>query len=54
MLVSSLVAGPISDFFERDWHKVFLVPAILTAICTLIFLAGFREQREPVPEPVAV
>lgn len=44
MLVSSLVAGPISDYLERDWHQIFLVPAILTAVCTLIFLAGFRDD----------
>lgn len=44
MLVSSLIAGPISDLFERNWHNVFLVPAILTAICTALFLIGFRDD----------
>ncbi len=44
MLVSSLVAGPISDAFERDWHRVFMVPAILTAVCTVLFAIGFRDE----------
>jgi Na+/melibiose symporter-like transporter len=46
MLVSSLVAGPISDYFERNWHKVFLVPAILTAVCTVIFFLGFKDTTD--------
>ena len=48
MLVSSLVAGPISDYFHRDWHKLFLVPAVLTAICTVLFFAIFREDEQPI------
>jgi hypothetical protein len=51
MLVSSLIAGPISDSFGRNWHNVFLVPAILTAICTVIFVIGFREDRQPAGTP---
>ncbi len=51
MLVSSLVAGPISDYFQRNWHQVFLVPAVLTAVCTLLFLAGFREEKSHIAQP---
>ncbi len=49
MLVSSLIAGPISDYFQRDWHTIFLVPALLTAVCTVLFLVGFREEMKPAP-----
>lgn len=51
MLVSSLVAGPISDHFERNWHWVFLVPALLTAGCTVLFFAGFREEEARTAAP---
>lgn len=50
MLVSSLVAGPISDYFQRDWHKIFLVPAVLTAVCTVLFFAVFREDSQNTAE----
>lgn len=45
MVVSSLIAGPVADYFQFDWHKVFLVPVAITAFCTLLFLIGFRESR---------
>lgn len=48
MLISSLIAGPVADYFEFDWHKVFLVPVAITALCTVAFLIGFRETKAPV------
>jgi MFS family permease len=58
MLVSSLVAGPIADYFENDWHLIFLAPVAILVLCTIIFLIGFRPMpavadgdvgRTPVP-----
>lgn len=47
MFVSSLVAGPIADHFASDWHKVFLVPAILCAACCVLLAVGFRPVKQP-------
>jgi MFS family permease len=44
MLVSSLVAGPIADALQQDYHKIFLVPAILCLVCCGAFYAGFRPK----------
>jgi MFS family permease len=52
MLVSSLVAGPIADYFENNWHFIFLAPVAVLVLCTFIFLVGFRP--EPAVETVAV
>jgi MFS family permease len=58
MLVSSLVAGPIQDYFENDWHLIFVVPVAILVLCTIVFLIGFRPMpavaegdvgRTPVP-----
>lgn len=50
MLVSSLVAGPIADYFENNWHYIFLAPVTILVVCTVLFLIGFRPMpavREP-------
>jgi MFS family permease len=47
MLISSLFAGKVADYFEGDWHKIFLVPVAITAVCTLLFLIGFRPTAAP-------
>ncbi len=44
MLVSSLVAGPIADYFENDWHLIFLAPVAILVLCTILFLIGFRPM----------
>lgn len=44
MLVGSLLAGPISKYFSGDWHKIYLVPAILCGVCCLAFLTAFRPK----------
>jgi MFS family permease len=44
MLVSSLVAGPIADYFENDWHRIFLAPVAILVLCTIVFLIGFRPM----------
>ncbi len=44
MLVSSLVAGPIADYFENDWHLIFLAPVAILVFCTIVFLIGFRPM----------
>jgi MFS family permease len=44
MLISSLVAGPIADYFQMDWHRIFLVPVGILVVCTILFLAGFRPS----------
>ena len=48
MVVSSLIAGPVADYFDFDWHKIFLVPVAITVACTLLFLIFFRETKAPV------
>lgn len=48
MVISSLIAGPVADYFDFDWHKIFLVPVAITTLCTLLFLIGFRETAKPV------
>ena len=44
MLVSSLVAGPIADYFEYNWHYIFLAPVAVLVVCTIVFLIGFRPE----------
>jgi len=46
MLIGSLLAGPISTACGNQWSKIFLVPAILCAVCCVAFLIWFREKRE--------
>ncbi|MBN1510131.1 MAG: MFS transporter [Sedimentisphaerales bacterium] len=46
MLVGSLLTGPISDACGNQWSKIFLVPAILCAVCCVVFLIGFRDTRD--------
>lgn len=45
MVVSSLIAGPVADYFDFDWHGIFLVPVAITTLCTLLFLIFFRETK---------
>lgn len=45
MLIGSLLAGPISTACDNQWSKIFLVPAILCAVCCVVFLIGFRDRR---------
>ena len=33
MLISSLVAGRVYDYFQHDWHKTFLVPVAILVVC---------------------
>ncbi len=44
MLVSSLAAGPIADYFEYNWHYIFLAPVAVLVLCTIVFLVGFRPE----------
>jgi MFS family permease len=62
MLVSSLIAGPVADYFQFNWRYIFLVPVGILAACTLIFLVAFRpappteEEEEaelPAPPPAS-
>jgi len=48
MLVGSLSAG-LNDYFQGDWHRTFLTPAVLLVVCCLAFLIFFRPKttREP-------
>jgi MFS family permease len=43
MVVSSLIAGPVRDAFKDDWHYIFMVPAGITAFCTVVFFLAFRD-----------
>jgi nucleoside transporter len=53
LFLGSLFAGYISDMFSVtsadgvkvvDYTRVFLVPLVLTLLCAVIFLVGFRER----------
>lgn len=43
MVVSSLIAGPVADYFQGNWHYIFMVPAGITAFCTVLFFLAFRD-----------
>lgn len=45
MVVSSLIAGPVVEMWGKNWHSIFLVPAAITLVCTLAFVAFFREEE---------
>jgi nucleoside transporter len=45
MLVGSLLAGPVAKGFGGDWHKIYIVPAILCGVCCLAFLTAFRPKE---------
>ena len=47
MLVGSLAAG-LSDYFQ-DWHKTYLLPAIVLAVCCVVFLLFFRPKTQEGP-----
>ena len=47
MLVGSLAAG-MSDYFQ-DWHKTYLLPAIVLAVCCVVFLLFFRPKTQEEP-----
>jgi MFS family permease len=49
MLISSLIAGPVADYFELDWHRIFLAPVAILVVCTLLFLFGFRPAPAATP-----
>jgi MFS family permease len=49
MLVGALMQGPVATYFNGDWHKAYLVPAILCAVCCVVFLIGFRPPKQPAP-----
>jgi MFS family permease len=44
MLISSLIAGRVYDYFDHDWHETFLVPVAILVVCTLAFLIAFRAE----------
>lgn len=46
MLAGSLVGGPFADYVQHDWSKIFMAPAIMLAICCVIFLIGFRPPKQ--------
>jgi len=46
MLVGSLLAGPVANACGGDWHRIYIVPAILCGLCCLIFLAAFRYKSQ--------
>ena len=47
MVVSSLLAGKVADYYDFNWHDIFLVPVAITVWCTLLFLIFFRETKAP-------
>jgi len=54
MLVGSLLAGPVTEAFNGNWNRIYLVPALLLGSCCLVFLVGFRPKQEEAPaEPAA-
>ena len=49
MLVGSRVAGLVGDHFRGDWHSTYLVPAVILAVCCVVFLIGFRPRAKEEP-----
>lgn len=57
MFVGSRFAGRIRDYFTTggaglevvDYTKVFIVPCVLTILCAIVFLWGFKEKRALLP-----
>lgn len=51
MLIGSLVSGPIVDAYAvgdtHDWRAIWLVPAIIAAVVTILFVLFFRDNRKP-------
>jgi nucleoside transporter len=52
MLIGSLVSGPIVDSYAKsrgghDWTSIWLIPAGIALVVTLLFLLFFRENRKP-------
>ncbi len=45
MLVGSLAAGAIGDHFKGNWQGTYFVPAVLLAVCCVVFLVGFRPKQ---------
>jgi nucleoside transporter len=48
MLVGSLGAR-LNDYLQGDWHKTFLAPAILLAVCCVLLLVSFRPKTQEEP-----
>ena len=57
MLLSSLIAGPVADYFsvppttpgalpDVNWRMVFLVPVAITLVGALTFVTFFREKTK--------
>ncbi len=46
MLVGSLLAGPISSRFAGNWHQIYMVPAVLCAVCCVAMLVAFRPKTD--------
>lgn len=53
MLTGSLIGGPFADYLQKDWHKVFMAPAIMCTVCCVVFLIGFRPRLAASPAPAA-
>lgn len=51
MLIGSLVSGPIVDAYAtgntHDWKAIWMVPAIIAAVVTILFVLFFRENKKP-------
>jgi len=43
-------AGAVSEFFQRDFRRIFLVPVGITTLFLGVFLAGFRGQEAEAAE----
>ncbi len=53
MLAGSLLAGPISTIADGQWSQMYLRPAVLLAICLVVFLIGFKAEKTDAPDSAA-
>ena len=44
-IVGSILAGYVRDYYNDDWHKIWVGPTILTLVCMAIFAIFFRDTE---------
>jgi MFS family permease len=52
MMIGSLISGPIVDAYVtsagHDWAMIWMIPASVSALVLLLFIAFFKDTKVPV------